>query len=58
MRITLLNEDIKKLNYVITLSNERRRIDKEAFSVDLHVKKIRRIKLPEVVYFSLLVLLR
>ena len=48
MRITLLPEDIHKLSYLITLTDERSRRDGEPFSVDHHVKRFMRKKMPKV----------
>ena len=48
VRITLHHEDIKKLNYLITYTDECRTRNKESFSFDRVVKKFRRINLPKV----------
>ena len=50
VRITLLPEDIHKLSYLITLTDERSRRDGEPFSVDHHVKRFMRKKMPKVTY--------
>ncbi|CAI8042945.1 hypothetical protein GBAR_LOCUS23825, partial [Geodia barretti] len=47
VRITLHHQDIKKLNYLITYTDERRTRNKESFSFDQAVKKFRRIDLPK-----------
>ncbi|CAI8036243.1 Two pore calcium channel protein 1, partial [Geodia barretti] len=46
VRITLHHQDIKKLNYLITYTDERRTRNRELFSFDRAVKKFRRINLP------------
>ena len=48
VRIALLHEDIKKLNYNITFNDELCTRHKEPPSLDRMVKKLRRINLPQV----------
>ena len=48
MRIALHHEDIKKLSYLITYTDERMARDKESFSLNRTVKRMRRINLPKV----------